>query len=112
MTNAGSCRRDDVERSHHAGWKPVKDGRFQVRDSSETRMMWSPRGKINACTPSFVKRVGRRVNHARKIFDILQLAHRRGGKDCLDGLPQALVIDGAGESTSQSGGSLLEGEYL
>jgi hypothetical protein len=89
-----SRRHDDVERSHHARRKLFEDGRFQARESGETWMVGRASGKIDARAPGFVKRVDRRVDHARKRLDALQLAHRRSGQSRLDSRTQAVVVDG------------------
>ena len=112
MTDTGGCGGDDVERPHHAGRKLVEDGRFQARDGGETRMIGRACGKIDARAPGFVERVGRRVDHAGKSLDALQLPHRRGRQGRLDGRAQALVVDRAGEAARQPDGGLLEGHDL
>ena len=78
----------------------------------ETRMIGRACGKIDARAPGFVERVGRRVDHAGKSLDALQLPHRRGRQGRLDGRAQALVVDRAGEAARQPDGGLLEGHDL
>jgi len=108
MTDTGGCGGDDVERPHHAGRKLVEDGRFQARDSGETRMIGRACGKIDARAPGFVERVGCRVDHAGKSLDALQLPHRRGRQGRLDGRAQALIVDRTSKSAGKSDGRLLE----
>jgi hypothetical protein len=64
--------------------------------------------KIDTRMPDFVERVGYRVDHTGKSLDALKFAHLRGGHDRLNGRTQALVVDRAGEASSQPKGSLLE----
>ncbi|WP_245479799.1 hypothetical protein [Hansschlegelia zhihuaiae] len=112
MTDAGGRGGDDIERSHHAGRKLVENGRFQARDGGETGMIRRVCGQIDARAPGFVERVSRRVDHAGKSLDALQLAHRRCGQGRLDGRAQALVVDRADEASGQPDGRLLEGHDL
>jgi hypothetical protein len=112
MTDAGGRSGDDVEGPHHAERKLVEDSRFQARDGAKTPMIGRVCGKIDARAPSFVERVGRRVDHAGKSLDALQLAHRCCGQGCLDGRAQAFVVDGSGEAAGQPDCGLLEGHDL
>ena len=112
MIDASGCGGDDIERPHHARRKLVEDGRFQARDSGETRMISCARCEVDARAPSLVERIGRRIDHAWERFDTLQLAHRRHGQDRLDGGAKALVVDGPGEAAGEADGRLLKGHDL
>jgi hypothetical protein len=92
--------------------KLVEDGRFQARDSGETRMIGFARDKIDAGAPNFVERVCRSVDHSRKGLDALQFAHWRYRQSRLDGRAQTFVVDGADEAARQTDGGLLEGQNL
>ena len=112
MADAAGRGGDDIDGAHHAGRKLVEDGGFQARDGVEARMVGRSRCEVDARAPSFVKRVGRRIDHAGKSLDALQLAHRRRGQDRLDGGAQAFVVDGPGEAAGQPNRCLLEGHDL
>ena len=109
MGDAADRSGDDVDGAHHAGRKLIEDSRFQPGNSIEARMVGGSRGEVDARAPSLVQGVGRRVDHTRKHFDALQLAHQRHRQDRLDRSAQAFLVDGSGEAAGEPDGRLLEG---
>jgi hypothetical protein len=70
------------------------------------------RREIDAGKPSLAQRLGGRLQHPRKRFDLVELAKCGRREGLANSGHQSFSIDGARKSTGQSGRQLLERQHL